>query len=372
MAIATIAMVGCKPKDEPQQTGGDDPTPVTEKEDAPMLSDPGAGFVTIALRVPATTPGQVYAIGAFANAKGEDNGWSHAKDYFTKVEGTETWQQITLTYAADMAVKVCAVPAVGTPDWSYQWGMNTEEKENVTIVSGDVTLDNSENSGEVKALNLVDGKVVYIDVDAWKTNPDNKKGKATVAAIKYAPDWVFKPMEAKGDGVFTYEMVYAENGVNIADNLEGNDANWYPTENIVNYTESGVERGDSVRFTFTSEAGSVGVVSIEIIKKAEAPTEFVDGFFYINAGEITAPNIYCFGATELFGVWPGAALTEKENELYKIAYHAVKDGEYHPIINGNEGQTNDGDAIVLTGQDVMVTVGAKDGEKYTITVADKN
>lgn len=115
--------------------------------------------------------------------------------------------------------------------------------------------------------------------------------------------------------------------------------------------------------------------NVKLTFGALVPVDYVDGYFYVNcAGLITTPNIYSWSDAKgnLFGGWPGAALTEKDGDLYKIAYHAVKGAEYKAIINGEEGQTVDSDPLVLTGQDALVTVGAKgDDGKFAITFANK-
>lgn len=180
-----LAMVSCdkKPVNPPVVDGGDD-EPEVVLEEAPALEAPGAGKVTIAVRAPKGTCNGLIAVGAATNEDGTDD-WAPADKLkpFAKVEGTETWHQITLPANPGMAVKVIALSDAGLADWGTQWGKNVEgEDPNVQIIAGDGALDNSETGGEVKLINLVENTVVFIDVVAWQNEPcvpKNEAGKAT-------------------------------------------------------------------------------------------------------------------------------------------------------------------------------------------------
>lgn len=154
-----------------------------EKEDAPEIAAPGEGLTTIAIRVPNNAEMNpckgIYAVGAFENTADVANGWDekHTKEGFDfeKVEGTETWYKFTFKNDATFsALKVIAMPQTAPKDyWVFQWGKNTEKKENVTLVKEDedVEFDTSENAGEVKLVAAPANKVIYVDVDAWQTAP---------------------------------------------------------------------------------------------------------------------------------------------------------------------------------------------------------
>lgn len=158
-----------------------------EKEEAPSLQLPGAGLVRIAVRVPASkTCNGIRGVGTF-------NSWDNndATQAFTLCEGTESWYQLDVPYDGALIVKVVSVNEAGVSSWPTQWGMNTSAKENVTFV-GDasselVTIDNSENEGEVKLVGFADasvgGYVIYLDVDAWKSNPCTPKNPAGTASF---------------------------------------------------------------------------------------------------------------------------------------------------------------------------------------------
>ena len=162
----------------------DDPNP----NDLPMLESPGYGKVTIALRASAATCNGMIAVGAATNWDGTDD-WdpSAQNKRFTKVEDTENWYQITLPANPDMSVKVIAVTLEGIADWGTQWGRNVNgEEPSVVLLKGDGYLDNFENNGEVRLMELVENTVVYVDVLAWQSDPcieKNAEGWATFRVI---------------------------------------------------------------------------------------------------------------------------------------------------------------------------------------------
>ncbi len=181
MAFVAVAMTlaSCS-KDEPT-------TPVVPVdppkglEEQPNIAAPAAGKVTIAVRVPEGSVCQgLVAIGAGSPDFAVD--WKLTSVVpFVKVSDTKTWYSVTLTYAADMAVKVIAVPQDGQSSlgWGTQWGMNTNDVTNVTFVEEPTTaVFATENGGEVKLTKLADQDVVYIDVAAWKSAPCVAKNPA--------------------------------------------------------------------------------------------------------------------------------------------------------------------------------------------------
>lgn len=176
------------PEEPEDPTNPEDPNEPENPNDPlaeyPQLESPGYGKVTIALRAPEGTCNGMVAVGAATNWDGSDDWDPSAQDKpFTKVDGTDNWYQITLPANYGMAVKVIAVSSSGRADWNTQWGMNRYyEDPNVVILAGEGYLDNSENSGEVKLMELVENTVVYIDVLAWKSEPcvsRNSAGWAT-------------------------------------------------------------------------------------------------------------------------------------------------------------------------------------------------
>lgn len=184
LALVALTLVSCDPVVPPVDPPVDPPV---EKEEAPAIAAPAAGKVIVAVRVPEGTCNGIVAIGAGSPDFATD--WKLTSVVpFVKVSGTETWYSVTLTYAADMAVKVIAVPQAGQSslDWGTQWGMNKEGEEPNVLLMGETTatLDNSENGGEVKMLNCPDGGVVYVDIVAWKSAPCVAKNAAGTATFK--------------------------------------------------------------------------------------------------------------------------------------------------------------------------------------------
>lgn len=180
MAFVAVAMTlaSCS-KDEPKKpvVPVDPPKGLEEQ---PNIAAPAAGKVTIAVRVPAGSICQgLVAIGAGSPDFAAD--WKLTSVVpFVKVSGTETWYSVTLTHAADMAVKVIAVPQDGLASlgWGTQWGVNTDAVTNVTFVEEPTTaVFTTENGGEVK-LSSLSQDVVYIDVAAWKSAPCVAKNAA--------------------------------------------------------------------------------------------------------------------------------------------------------------------------------------------------
>ena len=164
---------------------------VPELEEVPIIAAPGAGKVIVAVRAPQGTCNGMIAVGAAINEDGSDD-WDPGdkKKLFDPVEGTETWYKVTIPANPGIAVKVVALAEDGTADWGTQWGMNVEgEEPNVTIVSGEGTIDATENGGEVKLTELKENTVVFVDVKAWWTSPCLERpiiaapgaGKATIA-----------------------------------------------------------------------------------------------------------------------------------------------------------------------------------------------
>ena len=274
MCFATLA-VACNKPPQVIVPGDDD----QDEIDLPIVNEPGSGKTTMVLYVPENTHANgLYAIGTI-------NDWTHNQDgfKFTKVEGDDTgrWYQITLDYAADMGVKVCAIPSKpALAGWSYQWGKNIDEndpdplvtEDNVVVLGGTVEIQ-LENQGQPKAINFVDGGVVFIQVKAWAADPNIKEQPATAIAFKHpwnGGEWVYKDAEAKGNGVFELVDYFGNNGFNVKD--ENNGEAWYPTDSEFVTIYEGAATGDKVTVRFTSTAGSSeGKLEVILIEKGQLP-----------------------------------------------------------------------------------------------------
>ena len=274
MCFATLA-VACNKAPQVVVPGVDD----QDEIELPIVNEPGSGKTTMVLYVPENTHANgLYAIGTI-------NDWKHNQDgfKFTKVEGDDTgrWYQITLDYAADMGVKVCAVPSKpNLAGWSYQWGKNIDDndpdpevkEDNVIVLGGSVEFQ-YENQGQPKAINFVDGGVVFIQVKAWAADPNIKEQPATAIAFKHpwnGGDWVYKDAEAKGNGVFELVDYFGNNGFNVKD--ENNGEAWYPADSEFVTIYEGAATGDKVTVRFTSTAGSSeGKLEVILIEKGQLP-----------------------------------------------------------------------------------------------------
>ena len=187
MALAvSVAFVGCK---EPEPAPIVVPPEGGEPLEIPQVVEPGAGKVTLVVHVPDGTCNGIVAVGQNGT---EELTWDPSGTDFTPVADTEDWYQVTLTFAADMLVKVIAKTQTGEVSWNTQWGMNTVDEEtgapletNVLIVSGEgCVIDNSENGGEVKLTTFVENTVTYFDVKAWKSAPCVERNEAGTATFK--------------------------------------------------------------------------------------------------------------------------------------------------------------------------------------------
>ena len=191
MFVAAIAMVGCKKdKNEPTKDNQNTEQKTDEEEEEelelPAIDAPAAGKITFVVHAPKGTCNGIIAVGAGFGEGGTDD-WAPAdmKHPFEAVADADRWYSLTVDYVGGMALKVCAVTETKTCSWGTQWGMNVEGAEpNVILLKGDATIDNSENKGEVKLVELADGGLYFIDVKAWKSEPCTPKNEAGVASFK--------------------------------------------------------------------------------------------------------------------------------------------------------------------------------------------
>lgn len=187
--MGALVLASCEKKNEggaavdPAPAPGEDEPEVVFPDILPTIDAPGAGNITIAIYTPSNTCNGAILVGAGVGEGGTDDWDPAAKNHpFEKLNGEERWYTITIPYTPALGVKVVAVPSEGDAAWGTQWGMITDEAENVVLLDGTAILDNSENDGEVKASGFNDGEVVFIGIKEWKAAPcaeRNKAGKAT-------------------------------------------------------------------------------------------------------------------------------------------------------------------------------------------------
>lgn len=169
LAISLTVFTSCRDKEveEPEE-------PVVELEEAPVLTAPGDDKVTIAIRVPAeNTCNGARGVGNF-------NGWNDndTAQVFTKVAGTETWYQLTITNnfteTPTIMFKAVGVKSDNTSSWDTQWGENWKDSvPQVTFVGDEpeFALFTIENDRQPR-LDITKGnQVIYIDIAKWAKAP---------------------------------------------------------------------------------------------------------------------------------------------------------------------------------------------------------
>ena len=174
MLVAALAMVGCEPKnpaDDNNGGNGQDTTVVEEPtvEDMPQLATPGAGKVTIAVRVPENTTNGVWIVGGFADS------WKmihEVKDpslyRFTRVEGTKTWWQITVDFDASAEFKF--LPICKKADGSEYTAWAVEPTGMRTMIDNEPADDSDFNKDNQK-MGSADNAVVFFEVKGWSVDP---------------------------------------------------------------------------------------------------------------------------------------------------------------------------------------------------------
>ena len=355
LAVATIAMVGCKDdKKDPTPTptpggGGDEPV-----EEIPDIAAPGAGKTTIAIYAEVCPKG-AYLVGNFTDDDPQhDNDINYDGHSFEPVQGAENWYAVTINYAADRGVKAIARPSdEAVPfSWSYQWGMNYDEADpqlpegtlNTVVVKGGSNDENValEFGGEVKLINLPDNGVIYVQVKNWKTSPIIENKKVSTAWAKSSWDqgpWTWREMTKVGDGVFELIAIYGGDGMDINTVGEELGKQYYATDDP-NFDQGGAKAGDEVKVTFTSEKMLVGKVKLEVLTPGEVTYKDITISAVVPAGW-TKCYLYTWNAEgNPTGAWPGEELTITAGKVEKAFTHVAVPLNF--IFNNGEGaQTTD-------------------------------
>ena len=90
--------------------------------------------------------------------------------------------------------------------------------------------------------------------------------------------WEWQKLELQADSTWIYRGVWGDNGVNIADNAAGNEADWITKKDIVNYELA--ELGDTVTFVYYPKENKVTITDVP--DHGEPPTPEVS--YYIKHG----------------------------------------------------------------------------------------
>lgn len=174
-ALVSMVFASCnnEGKNPPVVDPGDDSTEVV-LEEAPLLDNPGTGKVTVAVRVPQNTINGLCIIGTM-------NDWNTtnaiASGKMELVDGTKTWYQITLDYAADASFKF--LPILKDKEgkeyitWSVEWT--------------DACVYGSEAWSKDNLKFSADGVVDYFDIKAWSADPSIVFADAGTYKFVYTP-----------------------------------------------------------------------------------------------------------------------------------------------------------------------------------------
>ena len=174
MLVAALAMVGCEPKnpaDDNNGGNGQDTTVVEEPtiEDMPELATPGAGKVTIAVRVPENTTNGVWLVGGFADSWKMIHEVADPSLYrFTRVEGTKTWWQITVDFDASAEFKF--LPICKKADGTEYTAWAVEPTGMRTMIDNEPADDSDFNKDNQK-MGAADNAVVFFEVKGWSVDP---------------------------------------------------------------------------------------------------------------------------------------------------------------------------------------------------------
>lgn len=276
MAIATIAMVSCKGKNEPTPEPTPTPTP-TPTEQAPEFDVPADALV-IAAYIPDGICKDVYMEGAY-------EGWNIDPSVATRlapVEGYANWYAAEIKIPTDVedlaeymgTCKILLSDADGNVpgDWSSQWN-----SDKVIVHEGSAAeLVDDMGSKALKFTADALGAAVFVTINGWQSKPCVDYGVAKACKIKCAnifvvdeedtrTGWNWADMEAKGNGVFTYSVLVEDDsnlGANIGIEVDGEIVeSWY---DLGNGESLGIAVGSTVLYTFTSENGPKGQLTIAV------------------------------------------------------------------------------------------------------------
>ena len=174
MLVAALAMVGCEPKnpaDDNNGGNGQDTTVVEEPtvEDMPQLATPGAGKVTIAVRVPENTTNGVWLVGGFADSWKMIHEVADPSLYrFTRVEGTKTWWQITVDFDASAEFKFLPICKKADGTEYTAWAV---EPTGMRVMIDNEPADESDFKKDNLKIVEAENAVVFFEVKGWSVVP---------------------------------------------------------------------------------------------------------------------------------------------------------------------------------------------------------
>ncbi len=306
-------MLGCEKDPKPNP----DPEPEPEPEiEVPSLDAPAEDAVKIAIY--SETMAQNGAVMKACFSPNE-------QVKFEAVEGYENWYVAEVKLEADGSKyegKACLLDEEETvgQDWAYQWSKVEGDLEILGETSA--TAEFLDDYGSLNKLSVSSTGVVYVKVAKWNAVPGVILPPAETAWIKHpwnGGKWSWQEMTKIADATFTFAARYGANGCNI--NTEGNDggAIWYQTV----ATEDVIEAGDSVLFTFVSEEGPNGALSMKLIEKGELQ-EFAKVTFNLEIVGDPQEKVYLHGPF-VDASWNGVEMTKVDGNHFTIEIENLKE-----------------------------------------------
>ncbi|MBO7457941.1 MAG: hypothetical protein J6T80_01635 [Paludibacteraceae bacterium] len=261
MAVATIAMVGCKKGGNepvgPVGPGGGGGGGETEVEETPEVAAPAAGSVTLVIQIPEGTECNGIAFkGTLDGSKwsGEDTYVSETTAEassaecikFAKVEGKKTWFQATFKLGeAGLKGKVCLIYK-GDKNWQGQfenWEIIESYTTSETSISGDGNLE------------IATSGLVYVKIGGWQ--------KSECAAAKLTPRKITLIAPTNQCGAATPTVVGTFNNWNEKEfpmtKVAGKDNTW----------EATIQAEDKDKFKFGTTDGWEGQIKVYDAEKDE-------------------------------------------------------------------------------------------------------
>lgn len=184
------------------------------------------------------------------------------------------------------------------------WNGDANQTVNIENVSADVCYQVNEGSGKRTAS--------LLDCESGEVAPPPVVDGYWIKHPWGGGQWTYQPMTQEGTN-YVYTGIWGGSGANIADNEDGNNADWFTQAQISGAADA--HSGDEVKFTYDPTTSSL---SLEILTSGEPPV--LDGWYVKhpwNGGDWTWEQMTQEGDlykyTGLFG-GNGANVSQNVNE----------------------------------------------------------
>ncbi len=266
LLVGAVIFAGCK-KDENKSVVN----PNTDTEEIEGTEGAVTLVVDLADDALTTTTTDIYFVGKYKDAAGNEYSWNPAPDGSLKMEKVSDTRYKVVLYPTEASETTCnetgedvtvqcVIAGKATLEdtkgtWGYCWQYSTVAWE------GDYQL-RAENSKEWRLVVAEDeelGGVITVKVRAWNGDPTATDfAEAKSASIKCASlnGWdAFYEMTALGEGVFEKEVTLVADGDNFGANIaiDGDEANagWYAQDVIEGFDAT--MAGKTVKYVFNSK-----------------------------------------------------------------------------------------------------------------------